>query len=171
MRVVFGRLVLSILASFATTGQSATPEAKPVISLTISAKPTIKVGSTVGIHVVLANISTHDIVVQREVRGTDCFVDVRDENGKLPPDTKFGLIYNGHVSITDMSQINPNDLNGASVYIPVKAGKTWEWDLDAAHFYDMSKTGKYLVFIRKFDPENSPLLWVRSNTIAVTVVP
>jgi hypothetical protein len=171
MRAVFACLLFSFLASLAASGQSTASGAKPAISLTITSKPTVNVGYTVGIHVVLTNTSAHDIVVQREVRGADCAVDVRDENGKLPPDTKFGLLHNGHVSITDMSQIDPRDLRGALVYIPVKAGKTWEWDLDAAKFYDLSKPGKYLVFIQKLDPEDPSLPSVKSNTIAVTVVP
>jgi hypothetical protein len=169
MRVVLASLVIFLLAALTVSGQS-TPRTKPVISLAISAKPTVK-GGSVGIHVVLTNTSTHDIVIGREVRGTDCVVEVRDENGNLPPETKFGLLYNGHVSVSDMSQIDPHDLNGAFVSIPVKAGKTWEWDLDAAKRYDMSKPGKYLIFIEKLDPENPALPGVKSNTVAVTVIP
>jgi hypothetical protein len=171
MRAVMACLVFSIVASLAASWQSTASGAKPVISLAINSKPTVKVGSTVGIHVVLTNTSAHDIVIEREVRGTDCAVEVRDANGKLAPDTKFGLLHNGHVSVTDMSQIDPHDLNGAVVSIPVKAGKTWEWDLDAAKFYDMSKPGEYSIFIGKLDPEDPSLPAVMSNTITVTVTP
>jgi hypothetical protein len=145
--------------------------ARPVISLAINAKGTVKIGSPIVIGVILTNTSRHKIVVERQVRGTDCQVDVRDMSGKLAPDTRFGLIYNGHVSISDMSQISPHDLNNATVNIPVKAGKTWTWGLDVGRFYDMSKPGKYLIYIRMLDPENPSLPWVKSNAIIVEMIP
>lgn len=170
MRSPFRCLMVSIFASLAAFAQSP-PQRKPVISLSISSKPTAKVGSTVGIHVVLKNISAHGVAIVGEVRGRDYKIDVRDVNGKLAPDTKLGLIYNGHVSITDSSQIDPKDLNGKAVYGTLKAGETSEGDLDAAKFYDMSKPGKYAIFIQKLDPEDPSLLAVKSNTISVTMIP
>ncbi len=42
--------------------------------------------------------------------------------------------------------------------------------IDAAKFYDMSKPGKYLIFIQKADPEN-PAILMKSNVVTVTVTP
>lgn len=171
MRTMFRCLMVSILASSAAFAQSTASETKPVISLTISSRPTAKVGSTVGIHIVVKNISAHEVAIVGGVKGRDYKIDVRDVNGKLAPDTKLGLIYNGHVSITNSNQIDPKDLNGKAVYGTLKAGETSEGDLDAAKFYDMSKPGEYLIFIQKWDPEAEPLLTVKSNTISVTMIP
>ena len=173
MRLAAVSLSILVLVQLNAFGQSSASGAKQVISLTISSKPAVKVGSIVGIHVVLTNTSEHDSGVEREVRGTDCAIDVRDQKGNFAPDTKYGLPFNGHVNVDDLdpSTINHNDLNGALVSIPVKAGKTWEWDLDATKRYDMSKPGKYQIFIQKLDPEDPALPAVKSNTIIVTVAP
>ena len=169
MKIVSAFLLSLLFAVPYASGQSTSAKPKPVIALTIRSATIFKAGALVPVHVVLQNISSHDIVIEREVRGTDCSIDVRDVVGKLPPDTKFGLVHNGHASITDPSQIDPRDLNGKLVTIPVAAGKTWEWDLDVARFYDLSKPGRYLIFVEKPDPEDSSLAPVRSNTIEITI--
>jgi hypothetical protein len=43
--------------------------------------------------------------------------------------------------------------------------------LDVGRFYDMSKPGKYLIYIRMLDPENPSLPWVKSNAIIVEMIP
>jgi hypothetical protein len=173
MKVAGVACLCLVAVQLSASGQTTAPAAKPVISLAIHSIASIQAGSKVFIHVVLTNTSAHDIVVEREVRGTDCAIDVRDEKGKLAPDTKYGLVTNGHVNINDLdlNTIDPQDLTGALVSIPVKAGKTWEWGLDATQRYDMSKPGKYQIFVEKLDPENPALKAVRSNTISVTVMP
>jgi len=163
--------VVFALVSGLSVGQSAPPTSRPVISLAITSKPKMKVGSPVVITVTLANISGRDIEVEREIRGTDCRVDVRDISGKSVQDSKFGLLYNGHDTVGDVSQVNPRDLNGATVDIPVKAGKTLAWGLDVGKFYDLSKPGQYSIFVQRLDPEDPSLPWVKSNVITVSIIP
>ena len=146
------------------------PKSRPVISLAISAKPTLKAGSPVVIGVTLRNISRHDIVFGREIRGKDDRIDVRDSTGKLAPDTKLGLLYNGHV-VVETGQVNPQDMNLNWVTIPVKAGKTWGWGVDVSQFYDMSRPGKYSIFIQRLDPIDPSLPGIKSNVISVTILP
>ena len=171
MRVLFVVLALFVASPLAVRAQTTASDGEPVISLVISAKPSAKLGESIFVHVLLTNVSSHDIVVPREVRGTDCGIDVRDVTGTLAPDSRFGLLHNGHTSVTDLSQVDPNDLKGKVVYVSVKAGKTWEWDLEVTKFYDITKPGKYLIFVTKLDPEDPALPFVKSNTLTLQVTP
>src|SRR5882757_2044895 len=105
MGVSFKREVLAsvILTTVAiSAGQTAIMKSQAVVSLAISPmKSSVQSGSRILIKVVLTNISNHDIVVVREVSGTDCKVDVRDMAGTLASDTKYGRLWNGHAAVTD----------------------------------------------------------------------
>lgn len=165
-------------------------ELKPASSLTISAaKDSVKSGSPVLIEVTLLNISNHDIVLDRLLSGADCRIDVRDVNGKWPPDTKFGYIHNGHVPVANrdpsiLASLSARELFDQSVDVPVKAGQTWKWPIDVGKFYDLSNSGKYTIQVERADvgptaiaggtrgSQNPPAsVLVKSNTITVTVTP
>jgi len=155
----------------ATAQNPGSATTQPVITLSISAvQASAKVGSPVRVKVVLHNISDHDILVAREVRGLDCRVDVRDAEGKLPPDTKLGYLWNGHVSNPDPSRLSPQELSGNLIYGTLKRGETSTWELDASKFYDIRQPGKYSLQVERRDPENLSIV-VKSNVIAVTVTP
>jgi hypothetical protein len=160
-----------VLVSGLSVGQSARPISRRSISLAISAKPTLKVASPLVVSITLTNISGHDMIVERMIRGSDTLVDVRDSAGKWVPDTKAGKFFNGHNNSADLSQLNVNDLNDATVNLPVKAGKTVAWGLDVGRFYDLSKPGKYSIFIQRVDPEDPSLPGIKSNVITVSIIP
>ena len=140
-------------------------------TLTIKASQrSVKVGSPVFIEVTVTNKSGHDIVVPREVRGTDSQVEVRDLTGKLADDSKFGYVWNGHVANPDPSQVSVKDLQGVIFTVTIKPGEKLTWHLDAAKFYSMNKPGKYAIVVQKADPE-IPSVALKSNVITVTMVP
>lgn len=155
----------------AASAKSGSRAGKPVIALFISSERVVKVGGAVPITVVLTNRSHHDVLVERDVRGTDCQIDVRDEAGEPAPETRFGVIYNGHAEPIDMNDFDPKDFNSATVNIVVKPKKKLAWGLDATRFYRMDRTGKYSISVRRLDPENPALPWVKSNVIDLEIIP
>lgn len=162
---LLGMLVIALFAA------SASRAGKPVIALFISSQRVVRVGAPVVITVVLTNRSHHSLVIEREVSGTDCQIEVRDDTGKLVPETKFGLVYNGHVEVVDMSGIDPHDLNRATVNIAVKPKRTLSWGVDVTRFYRMDRPGTYWLSVQRLDPEDPALPWVKSNTIEVSIIP
>jgi len=160
-----------IIGIFASCGGKAfgSSDGKATVSLTIRAvEDSLKTGSPVRIRVTLKNQSDHDISVTREVRGRECKVDVRDENGKLAADTSTGYAWNGHVPNLDLSRITPADLKGALVFGTLKTGETTAWVMDVGTLYVMTKPGKYKIQLERTDPENASVT-VKSNVVTVTV--
>jgi hypothetical protein len=174
MRAQLGWLLIFVACGtfrIAASQNQASATTQPVVTLNVSAvQPSVKVGSPVRVKVVLQNISDHDIIVSREVRGLDCRVDVRDAEGRLAPDTKLGYLWNGHVSNPDLSRLSSQELTGSLISGSVKRGETLTWELDASKFYEIKQPGKYSIQVERKDPENHSLM-VKSNVITVTVTP
>jgi len=140
----------------------------PVISLAISAvRKSVRARSPVRVKVVLTNKSSHGILVGREVRGSDCQIEVRDVNGHLARDTAFGSVRNGRA---ESSRVTPQYLVVNGFDVTVKAGETLSWELDASKWFDMTQPGKYSIHIQKRDPESLQTI-VKSNAITVRVTP
>jgi hypothetical protein len=171
-------LIFAILAACegaatksAQQGISEPPDKKPNSSVTI--KPftdSEEAGSSVFIVVTLKNLTDHDIEFPRLLSGADSRVEVRDENGDLQRETGFGYIHNGHLgnSQPDETRFSVKDLEDNGIGGMVKAGQATTWSLNAAKFYDMSKPGKYNIYIERVDLEN-PTVIIKSNTATVTV--
>lgn len=164
--VILVALSLVCLREVVAQGSSSEPSS----SLTISAaQDSVKLGSPVVVKVVCKNISSHVIQVAAEIHNHDLLVDVRDASGTLMPDTPLGSLYNGHRN-PDMVHVTPEDLHGNAVYRSLKGGESFTREVNIANRYDLTHTGKYTVQVQRADAEN-PSLTVKSNTIAVTLVP
>jgi hypothetical protein len=158
--------------SWAVVAQSPSTQAtQPVISLTLSsAQNSVKAGSPILVKVVMTNISGHGIGITEETHGRDYHIEVRDEKGKLPPDTKLGSVWNGNHPVVHPELLSPSDLSGNLISGTMPAGEKQNTGLDVSRFYDMSQPGKYSIQVQRADPEN-PSIVVKSNTITVTVTP
>lgn len=174
MRILRMFLLFSAILSASVVGlaqNSSTSGTQPAMLLAISAEQnSVNVGTPVRVKVILTNKSGHDVTFSRPGDGYDCRLDVRDINGKLAPDTKFGYLRSSHDTKPDEFVISPDDLKGRLVVVTVKAGETLTWEEDAAKLYDMTQPGKYAVQGQMQDPTN-PSEALKSNTITVTVTP
>lgn len=175
-------LLIAILSSFVTNSapQSVTPanvpSPTPGISLVINAvQNTVTSGSPVRLVVTLTNQLDHDVDVWLSAMGAEGTyrVDVRDEKKNLPPDTRFGLLHNGHVDARDLERFGftPEELMGTRGPFPftLKAGQPFTQSLLVTSLYEMTKPGKYSIQIVKERDEGG--VFAKSNTITVTVTP
>ena len=163
----------SAVAQTSPKGSSQTASGTPVNSISISAyNDSVKAGRPVYIIVLFTNKMDHDLEFGRVLSGADCRIDVRDVQGKLPRETGFGYIHNGHVAHPehDLTRFSLNDLTDNDIWASVKAGQTTDWDINAAKFYDMRQPGKYTIRVERQDPED-PKVVLKSNTVTVTVTP
>jgi hypothetical protein len=137
---------------------------------------TVKAGSPVTLLVTLTNKSDKDIRVMLSGAGAEGTykVEVRDEKGNLAPDTRLGILWNGHVDPKDFERLGLTEseiLHGGSiVYYLLRAGESITQSLVATALYQMNKPGKYTIRIRK-DKSQDDEVFVQSNTITVTVTP
>jgi hypothetical protein len=186
MSLSFAVVLLAIVSSFVTNssaqsvGPAILPSATPGISLTIDAtEETVKSGSGVKLVITLANQLDRDIVVWLSAIGAEGTyrVDVRDEKKNPPPDTKLGLLRNGHVDAKDLDRdlgrfgFTPEELVGTRGPFPftLKAGQSFTQSLLVTSLYDMTKPGKYSIQIVKERDEGG--VFAKSNTVTVAVTP
>jgi len=176
MRYVAAFLMLVVPAGLVSiaAGQnpSASSETQPTIALTIKTEhSSVKIGDPIPIEVTLTNKSDHDLNLVREIYGHDLLVNVRDADGKVPADTKYGYLWNGHVANPDVNLVSPQDLRVGGYPVTVQTGETIPWvPINVAKLYQMSEPGKYRIQVQKKDPAD-PQLNVKSNVITVTVNP
>jgi Carboxypeptidase regulatory-like domain len=134
-------------------------DSSPVVSATLS--PTlspVKAGS-VKVHIAVENISDHQIGY-----GTPLITfDVRDENGKLPPETPLGCTLHFFSPCHNDGALGPPF---ASYLVPHKKS---EEDEDLTLEYDLSRPGTYTVvgYVRYFS-DGAPE-YFRTNKIKITV--
>jgi hypothetical protein len=174
MRIASVCLVLSAIScvhAVAGAANSNTAQSQPVMALAISAaQDSVKIGAPVRIQVALTNKSDRDVTFSRDGAGYDCRLDVRDINGNLLADSKFGYLRNGHVAHPDPTRFSPEDLKGRLVVVTVKAGQTLTWEEDAAKLYEIDPPGEYTIQGQEPEPGNMSVS-LKSNTITVTVTP
>ena len=181
MRTVYTCFLVSVIhilsgsavAQTSPQGSIQTSSSMPVNSISISAfHDSVKAGYPVYIIVQFTNKTDHDLGFARVLSGADCRIDVRDAQNKLPRETGFGYIHNGHFAHPedDLTRFSGKDLNDAGIWAAVKAGQTTKWDINAAKFYEMTQPGKYAIRVVREDPED-PKVVLKSNTVTVIVTP
>jgi Carboxypeptidase regulatory-like domain len=135
-------------------------DSSPSVSATISpALGPVKAGSAVKVHIAVENTSDHEIAYENAL----VMFDVRDENGKLPPETPEGCTFHF---------FSPCHTDGG-MGLPFSGGliphKKVEEDEDLTVEYDLSQAGTYTVvgFLCYLVGEGPGCL--RTNTIKITV--
>jgi len=130
--------------------------------LTASAKESsVKSGNAIWVDVTLENKSDHELLVFRELLGAEddqggyvYYVDVRDDKEGKPQPTKF---------------LEKRAGIGSEVAISLKPGKTMTDRINACKLFDLSRPGKYSIYVFRWSTTDGKTL--RSNTITVTVIP
>jgi hypothetical protein len=176
----FAILILFVVISgvpFESHGQSsgvADPNPTPGLSLSISTSHVVfTVLSPIALTVILKNDSGHDFVLWIDKSGPTCTyrVDIHDGAGNRPPDTRYGILRNGHVNPRDWDHLgfSPEEMVSACANkfgYKLKAGESFSQPLDVTSLYNLTKAGKYTVQLTgAFDSGT----FVRSNPIAIRV--
>jgi len=158
----------------ARNGQSANgmPATKEAISLSISAiKDVVKSGSPVVLEIAMKNTSNHDISYWFENRedrgGFDYLIDVWDDKQAVPEYTKLGRGLKGR---EDPAYVSPDTpINSSGVVRILKVGEIATDRVSVSKIYDLTRSGKYTIQVRRFDEESK--IQVKSNKVTVTVTP
>jgi hypothetical protein len=172
------RILASLLAMIGTTlcaqaiqgpVGAVPPSGAVLFSLAASAVPdVVQAGAPVKVTVITTNISSQQIdfyVNTSERAGWAYGVDVRDENGNTPPDTKLGRTFKYQKS----PNVGPGTfltMNGA--FSSIQPGAATSDLIDVSTLYDFSLPGKYSIQMQRFGDHD---VLVKSNTITVTIVP
>jgi hypothetical protein len=121
-------------------------------------KESMKVGSPIFLSGQVTNTSGHEIVVDSSVSKDD--VEVRDAAGNLVPLTESGRRFREHLETGGKLQ-NPQHIKAG--------GHIGESFPDPRQLYDMSRPGEYSIQVSLYD--DGTKIWVKSDTITVTVTP
>jgi len=119
-------------------------------------------GEPVKIQITLTNTSSREIGILRSAAEFDYAIEVRNARGKLVPMTPSFQEKNKPGSVRVFS---------SNVLYPLKPGDTLTDEVVVTDLYQMANAGKYSVVITRELPEDLGKGTVRSNTLAVTVVP
>jgi hypothetical protein len=158
-----------VILSLATLAARQTPA--PSFSITISTtESTVKVGSKVAITILFKNISQEEVDLAK-IPGDHGgefhnVVDVRDADGKLPPETEYKQELEGRRSTVNGHHVLPLTSNFTQF---LKPGDLMQDSLVITNLYDLSKPGKYTIQIERSDDVRKTV--VKSNVITVTVAP
>jgi hypothetical protein len=159
MKTVFSLLLLlSITAvAFGTGSGSAT---QGPFSITIRAeKPVVRAGSDIWIKIQMTNMSNHDVDCSSAyVNGIDrrYQYDIRDGGGS---------------SMKKTSE-HPELVPGQFQLCTLKPGEsTTSRDSRISWLHDLSRPGKYLVYVSRGVSDDEKDGFVKSNTITITVTP
>lgn len=152
--------------------QQAAPQPSAQLLLTADAlHPIIQSGAAVSVKVVNKNISTQALSLWRENAidqiGWVYEVDVRDESGAIPPDTKFGRIF--RYNEQGSPNVGPGTfLISSGGFLLLQPGETRTDVIDVGRLFDLSQPGRYTIQLERSDP-NGDL--VKSNLLTITVTP
>lgn len=188
MRTSLGVLSLILMVpTLSAIGQGVSLlKQNPAISIDLSpVESTVKLGSPVELMVTLMNRSNHDVVVLLSKAGAEgsYHVEVRDDRGNLPDDTRYGLLHNGHIDVNSMKEedwkrmgFTTGELLSSGVVFPftLKAGKSFKTSLFVAALYEFKNPGKYTIYVEKYsggENQDSEKFLNKSNSVTVTVIP
>ena len=154
-------------------GQAASSGAasKPSFTLSVTASDNdIKIGAAVQVDVTMKNISSQTIEVWRNALGQEGLVyemNVTDERGAAPLDTKFGKDIKGLKDPAFLTPDTPIHMSGG--WVTLKPGETLTDRLNISKLYNLAQPGKFAIQVRRFDDESKT--FVKSNSISVTIHP
>ena len=163
MRILPSVLLAAVFVLPRMSPAQAAPPAEPWFSVTISApKASASVRSDVKMKITFANNTGKDLHYGAGGPGRDgpvFDIDIRDGNGKVAPETSYGLKMHGK---------GPGSFSGSVFSATVHPGETTEDEVNLSKEYDLSKPGKYTVQVKERNPVFQAM---KSNTLTITVVP
>ncbi len=153
-----------IVCVAASPGQPVAHEpARQPFSITISStQGTVKAGEDVRVKITVTNTTDQPITLEETNHVCDYVVEVRDETGKVVPDTQFKR---QHGCITHPSASARNML------VPLQPGESYEVAICVSELSDMTQPGQYSVQIQRKDSGEPVSSVVKSNVITITVTP
>jgi uncharacterized protein (DUF58 family) len=160
----------SLLALFVATSPAQQTSASS-FSITISAdQSTVKVGAPITIRILFKNTSNEEIALAKipgDRKGEKHnLVDVRDADGKMPPETEYKQALEGKRDNVKGHVVLPMASNFTQF---LKPGDVMQDNLDVTDLYDLSKPGRYTIQIERNDDISKTL--VKSNVVTVTINP
>jgi hypothetical protein len=144
-----------------------TPGAKQVLSIEAHrVQRKVKLGSSVLLKVWMTNVSRHDISVWMEngISENQYEVDVRGQKGNLSADTEYRETRNGHVHL---ELLRLQDLIDSGSCVTLGRGKSIVQHVDIGKLYLFDTAGKYLIRVKRPDPQSVGM--VKSNLVRVTI--
>lgn len=179
MKIALGFVFLvGLSVNSAAQDSGSTRLLTPGISLAISAaEDPIPIGSPVKLKLSLKNNSSQNYVVFTDVPQECSYTtEVRDENGKIPPETKLGTMLNGHVAVKEWESLGLTAEEivsrcGNEQSFNFKAGDSVVQSLAVTHLYKFSTAGKYSIQVVLDQTLIPNGVFAKSNTIAVTITP
>ena len=139
------------------------PEEKPAISIALVAvQDKVKVGSPLILRGTKTNVSDHPLILSHGIRSGPFIVEVRDSENKIPPETDWGYMHNGHHKIDDVvDRFGANALNDDRVSFPLKSGESKVDEFNVLRLYNLTEPGKYTIYLARGK--------LKSNVITVTL--
>ncbi len=174
MRDILRLLIIIVTASSSFIGVgrqelNRTQNLQSSFSLTIKAEQSqVRSGSALWVDATIKNKTDRTLSMVKALSenmdqgGWVYKVDVRDVNGALAPETKFGSRIEGQ-------QSQKYGTNSSGIVFPLKSGGTIKNRVNINKLYDLTYPGRYTIQFRDFDPETKT--FVKSNPITVTVTP
>jgi hypothetical protein len=153
VRAIHGRLIL--IALFARPVLAA----KAPFSIHIAAIHN-PVPSGVQITSTIANISNREITLHM-VNQCDYSMDVRDEHGKLRPETLFKQ---------NLDCSHPGSLTGRNIVIVLRPQESTSEEVRVSELFDMTNPGEYTVRVSRNVSVSKKDGVVKSNKIVVSVI-
>jgi len=167
--VMVGGVLVSgrIRAQDANAAQQVPP---PFTLSIVPVAPTVKSGSDVFVDVTMENKSDHDlrVTIGDDKAGREYHIDVWDEQGATPPETKFSRMLH-HRLTPEEEATGPQALTFTLLFDALAPGKSITNRVRVSKMYDLGKPGKYSVQVVRFGEDSKTL--VKSNKITVTVTP
>jgi len=154
-------VLLTIIIAGVCTGiaQSKKPisHVDPLFSISIDTRePSVKAGSPIRVHIVLANISGKNVGLSVVPGVFPYEIDVRDSDGVLVPETDYGRKMRGR----------QNGYTLAEHTLLLKPGERQEVDCTVSEWNDLSKPGIYVIQVQREDHPS-----IKSNKLTVTITP
>ena len=157
------RLLALVIIGLTPLLVGSSPNTKPPFALSIRPLQTsVSAGSEVRIEIALTNIADHEIGILRSAAEADYLVEVRDEQGKMAPDTEFGRRRKAPGSIS---------VSTATPLYMLKPREVLKDEIVVNRFHDMSVPARYAISVTRAIPEELGSGVVKSNTVTVTVTP
>ncbi len=149
-----------ILLSFVMYSASA---AEAPYSVKITAPSEVfHVGEEVHVKITVTNTSNQPITLVETSHVCDYIIEVRDETGKLVPDTPFKR---QHGCIARPSA------SGRNMLVPLQQGESYDLEISLSELSDITLPGRYSVQIQRKDKNESANSVAKSNILTIAVLP
>lgn len=161
MKLWHRNLAAIAIQAFIVTALACGQQTQQVTIIISSPQTEIKAGNPVLLHIILANLSKHDISVFRApgYKHAELFYSISacDSDGNAPPATSYGdaILHRGARPIS-------------KIMTTIKPGEKLEEDAALSEIFDMKAAGTYRIIVKRPSPLD-PAVLLKSNTLTISV--